>query len=664
MYLKLFIFFHINIFFSSIEEKFRPEVINKCYWPLLRLIKKLDIPIGIEASAITLQIIKKIDPSWAIEFKDLLKQKKCELIGSGYAQIIGPLVPAKINLINLKLGNQYYKKNFDQKPISALINEQAYSSGLISHYINAGFKNIIMEWNNSALSNKQKNEEIRYCSQKVYDNKKRKVDLVWNNSIIFQKFQRYAHGEINLDHFYKYLKKRISKKKIRTLSLYGNDAEVFDYRPGRFKTEEKLNKDGEWNRIEELLIKLKNDKNIEFIKLSEVPKQEKLKHLKEKIKITSEKNPIVVKKQEKYNILRWAVTGRNDTLINTICWSIYKSIIKEKKKNYTKFKELCYLWSSDFRTHITEKRWKKFLIRLKNFSKTQKIDHPFIRYKNLYKLNTNIKFNYSKNNKIESRRYKITENYKFLQIDGKNTSLSLNKKKGFAIEYFKDFKIGNSKLFGTIEHGYFDDIRYSADYFSGNLVYEPFGKHKITDLESVNANINYLDNKILIETVIKTSIGKIYKTWVLDDLKRKLTLKLKLKSRKIKNGSLRFGHITLIPKSFDKKKLSFETHNGGSKLERFKIDENFDHNKPVSNLISANHAIGVTEGVVVIGDNKKKLKIKYDNSKTAVVGLLSHKKICNEHLTRVIFSSKEIDDTSKYNSKDFIDIEFVYSFIK
>ena len=122
-----------------------------------------------------------------------------------------------------------------------------------------------------------------------------------------------------------------------------------------------------------MLRKLKKDKEIQFIKLSEIPKYKKLRNLKNNIQITSAKYPIVVKKQEKYNIIRWAVSGRNDTLINTICWSLYKSIAKEKKINFKKFKELCYLWSSDFRTHITFKRWLKYLKRLKNFCKLQNI---------------------------------------------------------------------------------------------------------------------------------------------------------------------------------------------------------------------------------------------------------------------------------------------------
>src|SRR6185436_2314664 len=35
--LRVFALFHLNLAFSSIEEERRPEVVARCYWPLLRL---------------------------------------------------------------------------------------------------------------------------------------------------------------------------------------------------------------------------------------------------------------------------------------------------------------------------------------------------------------------------------------------------------------------------------------------------------------------------------------------------------------------------------------------------------------------------------------------------------------------------------------------------
>ena len=37
----------------------------------------------------------------------------------------------------------------------------------------------------------------------------------------------------------------------RALCLYASDAEIFDFRPGRFRTEEKLSGESEWARLEQ-----------------------------------------------------------------------------------------------------------------------------------------------------------------------------------------------------------------------------------------------------------------------------------------------------------------------------------------------------------------------------------------------------------------------------
>ncbi|MBT6937167.1 MAG: glycoside hydrolase, partial [Candidatus Marinimicrobia bacterium] len=94
--------------YSSIEEISRKEVIRKCYWPLFKL-ADMGIPIGIEAPAVTLEIINKLDPDWVVSLSQYISDDKIEFIGSGYSQIIGPLVPAKVNEWNQELGLEHYK---------------------------------------------------------------------------------------------------------------------------------------------------------------------------------------------------------------------------------------------------------------------------------------------------------------------------------------------------------------------------------------------------------------------------------------------------------------------------------------------------------------------------------------------------------------------------
>jgi len=104
--------------------------------------------IGIEATGYTLEEIETRDPAWIRRLRDLIQAGKAELIGSGYAQLIGPLVPAKLVAANLKIGNDVYRHLLGVSPRVALVNEQAYSGGLVGHYLDAGYEALLMDWDN------------------------------------------------------------------------------------------------------------------------------------------------------------------------------------------------------------------------------------------------------------------------------------------------------------------------------------------------------------------------------------------------------------------------------------------------------------------------------------------------------------------------------------
>ena len=203
--LQLYTIFHLNIAYSSIEEEQRLDVIRRCYWLLLHLVREYNLPFGIEATAYTLEAIAAIDPAWVEELRWLTCQGHCEFIGSGYAQIIGPLVPAEVNTANLRLENVVYENLLGVRPDIALVNEQAYSAGLVQHYIDAGYRAIAMEWDNPYRCHPEWNPEWRYFPQIACGQHGEEIPLIWNNAIAFQKFQRYAHGEMELGEYKEYL---------------------------------------------------------------------------------------------------------------------------------------------------------------------------------------------------------------------------------------------------------------------------------------------------------------------------------------------------------------------------------------------------------------------------------------------------------------------------
>ncbi|RLA34370.1 MAG: glycoside hydrolase family 57, partial [Gammaproteobacteria bacterium] len=96
--------FHLNLAFSSIAEEARSAVIERCYHPLLDLVESAGLPWGIELTGWTLQQVEQIDPGWVERLRGLVDSGQCELIGSGWTQLIGPLVRYAVNVWNQRLG--------------------------------------------------------------------------------------------------------------------------------------------------------------------------------------------------------------------------------------------------------------------------------------------------------------------------------------------------------------------------------------------------------------------------------------------------------------------------------------------------------------------------------------------------------------------------------
>jgi hypothetical protein len=183
--LQLFSVFHLNLAFSSIPEEDRGNVIARCYWPLLALAATHG-PIGIEATGFTLEEIARRDPAWIARFRDLALRGKVELVGSGYAQLIGPLVPAAMVAANLRIGNTVYQDLLGLRPTLALVNEQAYSGGLVGHYLDAGYEALLMDWDNPASHHPEWEAELRYAPQRALGADGRSIALLWTNTVAFQ----------------------------------------------------------------------------------------------------------------------------------------------------------------------------------------------------------------------------------------------------------------------------------------------------------------------------------------------------------------------------------------------------------------------------------------------------------------------------------------------
>ncbi len=617
--LRVFAFFHLNLAFSSIEVVRRGEVITSCYWPLLQLAERAG-PLGLEMSGYTLEEVAARDPAWIAAAKKLIAAGRIELIGSGYSQMIAPLVPARVTAENLRLGIEIYERHLGVRPKLALVNEQAYASGLVPLYLDADFDALIMDFDNPAANHPEWPAETAFLPQRAVGPDGQSIALIWSNTTLFQQMQRLAHGDISLETYAGFVRGKHGDVP-RALCLYASDAEIFDFRPGRFRTEEKLSGTGEWAKLEQGFAAVIADDAV-MTAPSGVLSLMTQAQGGQLLSLENPACPVPVKKQRKYNLARWAVTGRDNTAINAACQRIYEGMLRDEAG--ADWKELCYLWASDFRTHLTEKRWNALCDRLKAAEARWSAPLPAVAP--------------LAGEKMSARHF---------AVQTPSLRATLDRRRGLALQSLQ-FTGQKKPALGGLPHGYFDEIALQADWYSGDSVFEAPGEHKLTDLEWCEAELATDSNGDVVASAhIRTPKGPIEKVLRFCANEPRVEFDLTFHWSDWGKGVLRLGHFTLLPDAFDPATLTLETCNGGGP-ERFALaGQVIEHGSPVSFLVSSSHGLGLTEGWAMIGDAQTRLKIEVDRSTAPLLGLLTHRMSGRKLFCQFVLSALELDDTRK-----------------
>ncbi len=619
--------------FSSIEENKRSEVVEKCYWPLLRLAES-GVKLSIEMTGLTLELVNELDSSWVTTFRSLLSKNQIELIGSGYSQIIAPLVPYEVNRANLRVGKDVYFQLLHYEPTVYLVNEMAFSKDLISLYQEEGIKNIIIEWNNFYKYSRGVKKEHSFKPLNITNGDSSSLNLIWADSVLFQKFQRLVHKELESEEFLLYLEKREQENSEQYLPLYTSDVEIFDFRPGRYKTENNLGND-EWKTIEELYKQI--GLNHTFVFLSEIVSQ-----CEENIPTMSFDPvfPIQVKKQEKYNIYRWAIGGRNNLELNADCYKIFKSRFYNQKCDNQDWKNLLFYWSSDFRTHITIPRF---------LSLKEKISEDLNEVVLIEEDNSRID---SQPNGIEIEMNKGT-----IRIETNAYVILFNRKKGLVIESFIPKGNGRLPVIGQIQHGTYDDITFSNDYLSGYAICYDNERKQHTHLFNRNETIEKYNDRIVIKATNDCN-GKFR----LKDEFSAYTDRVELKREiTILDDNIDIIHpfvFTFLPESY-LRTLTYRVNCGGNFAHKHALNNwTFTNQQSKYLTISAINGISPTEGILSILDSNDTAHIyfKIDNTLAPLVFNFQYEDevgIGDEKLPFcwLVISAQEINDAYKGNSE-------------
>jgi hypothetical protein len=634
---QAFLIFHLNLAYSSIEVEARAEVIRRCYHPLLDLAEQAGIPLGVEMTGWTLRQIEQIDPLWVARLRRLLVAGQCELVGSGYAQIIGPLVPAILNQHNQRLGCDDYMSLLEVRPQLALVNEMAYSDALPGLYRQAGYRGMVMDRDNVRLALGLDDADYEAVPSHALGSDGGNLPVLWTDSILFQKLQRIAHGDIPLQDYLDYFRRRAASAR-RPLAVYCNDAEIFDFRPGRYRDEANLHLEGEWGRIVRLLELLGREHAVNWLlpgaaldaslaMLSDAPRR-----------LTSAGQPVPVKKQAKYNISRWAVTGRNDIWLNSLCHRILGRYDQTSSDEH--WRNLCELWASDLRTHLTERRWRQVV------ADVARLVSPALHAPDLEPLEQPVgvtRLAAGESVRLGEYLLQADADLIHLRIAGPGLNLTLNIRRGATCHALAFASHDHVAVLGTLPHGYFERIDLGADFYTGGLIVElPGQQRRVTDLERVVPAF-WLDGDLLCMRVkLQTPLGELEKTWRIAG--ESLELGFRFSGWPETAKVVRVATMTILPEAFGAS-LAVACHNGGESADWFPLDRDIDHGHAASPLVSATTGFGATSGRLWLGDARRGVELAWDPASCAAMPMLIHRRALPGALTRIMYSLGELDET-------------------
>lgn len=634
------VLFHLNLAYSSLEERDRAAVVQRCYAPILTLAEENDwLRLALEAPAWTLERIDELDLDWIPRLRALLGAGRVEFVGSGDTQLIGPLVPDRVHRWNQRLGQESYEELLGIRPRVALVNELAWSQGLVDGYLDAGYDHVCMEWNNPRRNHPEWEDAWRWAP--VWTEAPgsdaepgRRIGLLWTDAIAFQKLQRGVSGDLTLEDYRAWVagRRAVDARESRHLFLYANDAEIFDWRPGRYATEPPpvTPRVSEWERVRELLLGLHED-GVEFRLPGEVAADTGAGD-RPVVRLTSAADPVPVKKQPKYNLTRWALSGHDDVGLNTRCFAHAREMAYEGEGfgQSLSWRRICRDWSSDLRTHLTPDRWES--LQLAPLPETAPVQVERCEQAPV----------------VEARGRE-------LHITTEGVRLVLDCRRGLAIRELAFGAVSTEPLVATLPHGYFDDIDWSADFYSGHTIVELPGKPRVTDLESVEPRVEVKRGRVVVTAEVPTALGPLPKRISVG--RDEVALHHGFSAWGTRPpGSLRTGIATLSPPAFPGG-LEALCASGGPP-ERFAVEGEFDHGAGVSPVVSSRAAFGATDGSFRLRGEQAGVEFRWDPSSCAALPLLAHRWIDGQRWCRVSFSLGEVDETARPGAP-LLDFELV-----
>jgi hypothetical protein len=496
----------------------------------------------------------------------------------------------------------------------------AWSQGLVDAYLDAGYEALIAEWNNPRHAHPEWDDEWRYRPAWTSSPTGRRIRLLWADAVLFQCFQRAVSGEFEPEEYFARLRAHAGPGP-RHVFVYANDAEIFDHRPGRYASEPPLPERSEWERMGALVDELRGQ-GLEFTTPGRLLADRRFEPAAS-VALSSAANPIPVKKQGKYNVTRWALSGWDNVGVNTRCFAMAKEL-ERRGGTPRDWQLLCRAWGSDLRTHLTEKRWRRFARALPHRRAAPSADTVFVEAP------------------LRSRVVERAGKRLALGTDGVRAVLNL--RRGLALDALRLRQSGEAPLVGTLPLGHFDDIEWSADFYSGHAVLELPGERRVTDLEAVEPEIELRPQYVRVAALVPTLHGPLPKE--VRAYAHRLELRYGFSAwGERPRATLRAGALTLLDGGLGSD-LWVSCANGGA-LERMPLGDACDHGRGVSSLVSATTAFGATDGWIAIDDGRRGFQVSWPQEEAAALPLLTARRAGAKRFVRLAFSLSELDETHR-----------------
>jgi hypothetical protein len=252
---------------------------------------------------------------------------------------------------------------------------------------------------------------------------------------------------------------------------------------------------------------------------------------------------------------------------------------------------------------------------------------------------------------FREKEIRVTSDERHTVMDTSLVRAVLNNKRGLAFESIIFKKVSPIPLVTTLHQGYYEDIDFNADFFSGHAVLDTPGLKRITDLSAMKPTFQIfssgVQHGVVVTGIMKFGGGAVTKKIFISDMpevKIEYLFSVPIPPR----CSFRAGFVMFNPEMFDEQTLFYRCHNGGFEQDSFSLSERLLKITPVSLLVSARRALGNTTGELEVGDKEKTVILKTNMAGYAALPMIQFEKMprSKNFFLRTKFSLQEFDDTT------------------